>query len=284
MLPRPWRVFEKSELTPLLHMSMEQVGKTKVRENLKQSILQTVDLIGGFEKFVERGDTVFLKPNFNTADPFPASTDPAFLRAVVELVYDFGAGAVIIGDASTMSANTRQVMEKLGIFDLLNMKNPPQILVFEQGNWIEKEISEGKYLKKVLIPEVLEEVDKLILLPCLKTHFLAQFTGALKLSVGFMKPSQRMQLHFRNLQEKIAELNKIINPDLIIMDARKCFIDRGPSKGELREPNMILTSKSRVNIDIEGIRIIQSFENNSLVDINPLQLPQIKYAKEIGIK
>lgn len=260
------------------------VGKTKFGEDLKQSILKAVDLIGGFGEFVKAGDTVFLKPNFNTADPFPASTDPAFLKAVVELVYEFDVRSVIIGDSSTMAANTRQVMEKLGTFDLLKMPNPPQRLPFEEGNWVEKEISGGRYLKKALIPDILGQIDKLILLPCLKTHFLAQFTGALKISVGFIKPSQRMQLHFGNLQEKIAELNKIINPDLIIMDARKCFIDRGPSKGELREPNMILTSKSRVNIDIEGIRIIQSFENNSLVDINPLQLPQIKYAKEIGIK
>jgi len=260
------------------------VGKIKFKEDLKQTILQAVDLIGGFREFVKAGEIVFLKPNFNTSDPFPASTDPFFLRAVVELVYEFGAHSVIIGDSSTMAANTRQVMEKLGIFDLLKMKNPPQIFPFEERNWVEKEIPGGRYLKKVLIPDVLEQVNRLILLPCLKTHFLAQFTGALKLSVGFIKPSQRMQLHFRNLQEKIAELNKIINPDLTIMDARKCFIDHGPTKGELREPNMILSSRSRIDIDVEGVRIIQGFENNSLANIDPWEISQIKYAKEIGIQ
>ena len=61
---------------------------------------------------------VLLKPNFNTADPFPASTDPEFLKAIVELVYDCGAKLVMIGESSTYTLNTRKVMEKLGIFDL----------------------------------------------------------------------------------------------------------------------------------------------------------------------
>ncbi len=141
----------------------------------------------------------------------------------------------------------------------------------------------GKYLKFVFVPEILDRADKLILLPCLKTHSQAQFTGSLKLSIGFMKPSQRVRLHWRNLQEKIAELNKIINPNLIIMDARKCFINRGPSEGELREPNFILASDDRIAIDLEGIKIIQSFKGNSLENINPWKLPQIKMAIDLGL-
>jgi len=123
----------------------------------------------------------------------------------------------------------------------------------------------------------------LILLPCLKTHSYAQFTGALKLSVGFMKPSERVHLHLRHLQEKIAELNKLIHPDLIIMDARKCFINEGPAHGDVREPDVILASRNGVAIDVEGIKIIQSFKGNSLEGIDPWELPQIKRAIEFGI-
>jgi len=174
-------------------------------------------------------------------------------------------------------------MEKLKIFDSLNLEPPPRIYIFEEGNWIKKEIPEGKYLKNVSIPAILDRADKLILLTCLKTHSQAQFTGSLKLSIGFMKPSQRVRLHLRNLQEKIAELNKIIKPDLIIMDARKCFINRGPSEGELRTPDLILASDDRIAIDVEGIKIIQSFKGNSLKNINPWKLPQIKMAVEFGL-
>ncbi len=262
---------------------MNKVSKIKVGENLKESVLNSVNELGGFEKFISRGDVVLLKPNFNTADPSPASTDLEFLKVVTELVYDCGAKIVIIGDSSTMSLNTRKVMEKIGVFELEKMERPPRIYVFDERKWIKKTIPGAKYLKSVSVSEYLDKVDKLILLPNLKTHFLAQFTGALKLSIGFVKPFQRVGFHFRNLQEKIAELNKIINPDLIIMDARKCFIKKGPAEGELREPKLILTSTDRVAIDIEGVKIIQEFKGNSLKDIDPYQIPQIKRAIEMGI-
>lgn len=262
---------------------MDKVSKIKVEGSLKETVVKAVNKIGGLVKFINAGEVVLLKPNFNTADPFPASTDFEFLKTVVELVYECGAKMVIVGDASMMALNTRKVMNELKIFDLENLKQSSWVYVFEEGDWIKKEIAGAKYLKSVFVPGILERVDKLILLPCLKTHSLAQFTGSLKLAVGLMKPSQRVRLHMRNLQEKIAELNKIINPDLIIMDARQCFINQGPSEGDIGESNLILASDSRVSIDIEGVKIIQGFKGNSLEGIKPEELPQIKRAIEIGI-
>lgn len=262
---------------------MTKVSKVKFENNLKDAILKAVNEIGGFEKFIDIGDVVLLKPNFNTADPYPASTDFDFLKTVVEIIYDYGAKLVMVGDSSTMSFNTKKIMEKLGIFKLQEIEKPARIYVFEEYRWLKKEIPNGKYLKTVSLTEILERADKLILLPCLKTHKYAKFTGSLKLSVGFMKPIERISLHLTNIQEKIAELNTLIHPNLIIMDARKCFINGGPAQGEVREPNLILASTDRVAIDVEGIKIIQSFSGNSLKNIDPLELPQIKRAIELGL-
>lgn len=262
---------------------MDKVAKVKVGNNLKEAILKGVNSIGSFSSFINPGEVVLLKPNFNTADPFPASTAPDFLKAVTELVYEYGAKIVMIGDSSTMSLNTHRVMEKLGIFELEKMETPPRIYNFDERKWVRKEIPNGRYLKSVAVTEFLEKADKLILLPCLKTHTYAQLTASLKLSVGFMKPFQRVQLHLRYLQEKIAELNKIIKTNLIIMDARKCFVNKGPAEGKVQEPGLLLSSTDRVAIDVEGIKIIQSFKDNSLKNINPLEMPQIKKAIEFGI-
>lgn len=60
-------------------------------EDLKAAIDQVVMAIGGLgklAKLVGRGDTILLKPNFNTADPPPASSNPLFVRAIAELLYD----------------------------------------------------------------------------------------------------------------------------------------------------------------------------------------------------
>jgi len=262
---------------------MKKVSKVKFAGNLRESILKAVNLIGGFERFIQKGEVVLLKPNFNTADPFPASTDFEFLKELIKLIYEREPKLVIIGESSTMSLNTKKVMEKLRVFELLDLENPPRIYIFEEFEWRKKEIPQGKYLKSVSITEILERPDKIILLPCLKTHKYAQYTGALKLAVGFMKPVERIKLHLLNLQEKVAELNTPFKPDLIIMDARKCFINEGPSKGEVREPGLILASDDRIAIDVEGIKIIQSFKGNSLKNLDPWEIPQIKRAIELGI-
>jgi len=262
---------------------MNPISKQKVTQNLKATITKAVAELGGFEKYISKGDTVFLKPNFNTADPFPASSDIGFLKVVTELVYESGADKVILGESSTFSQNTGKNMQKIGVSELAEMDPAPEIVNLDDGKWVKHDIPNGKYLKKASIPEILSKVDKLILLPCLKTHFVAQYTGALKLSVGFMKPSERLKFHIGRVQEKTAELNQLIQPDLIIMDARKCFITKGPMDGEVKEPGLIFASTSRVAIDIEGIKTIQSYKGNDLAEISAEELPQIKKAVELGI-
>lgn len=262
---------------------MAKVSKVKADNDLKESVRKAVEELGGFSSFIKKGEVVLLKPNFNTQDPYPASTDVAFLRAIVELVYEQDPKSVIIGESSTLSLNTRKVMQELGVFELLKMPIPPKIYNFDERDWVEKKIPKARFLKKVKVPKLLDKADKLILLPCLKTHNLAQFTGALKLSVGFIKPYQRTPLHLWHLQEKIAELNTIINSDLVIMDARKCFINKGPNRGKIKEPGLILASKDRVALDIEGVKIIQGYKGNSLRGLDQLQIVQIKKSLELKI-
>lgn len=262
---------------------MDKVAKAPVGSSLKTAIVEALKPLGGIKQFVKKGEVVFLKANFNTADPPPASTDLGFLKVVAELVYEAGAKMVMVGESSTMSLNTRKVLEERGVFELQNLPTPARVYVFEEGEWFKKTIPGGKYLKTISLPAILDRADKVIFLPCLKTHSQAQFTGSLKLSVGFTKPVERLAMHLRNLQEKVADLNKAIRCDLVIMDGRKCFINKGPSRGETAEPNLILASASRVAIDIEAIRVIQGFKGNSLSNINPEELPQIRKALEIGV-
>ena len=54
---------------------MKKVSKVNVKGNLKGAIIKAVDLIGGFNGFIQTGDVVLVKPNYNSTDPFPATTD-----------------------------------------------------------------------------------------------------------------------------------------------------------------------------------------------------------------
>jgi hypothetical protein len=75
------------------------VAKVKAGGDIKSDIKRTIALLGSLEQVIAKGDRVLLKPNFNSQDTYPGSTDPEFLRAVVELLLEVGA-KVTIGESS----------------------------------------------------------------------------------------------------------------------------------------------------------------------------------------
>lgn len=252
-------------------------------QGLKGNILKAVDLIGGFSKVVERGNEILLKPNFNTGDAPPGSSDPDFVKAVIELLHEHGASKVILGESSMFSLSTRKVLEDTGMVRKAEEAGA-EVAPFDEGKWV-KVSTGGKYLRTVSLPERALEAKKLVYVCCMKTHRWAKFTLSLKLAVGFMKPSERMLLHARNLEEKIADLNLVVHPDLVIMDGRKCFINGGPACGELRNPNVVLASGDRIAMDVEAIKVIENFEGANLT-ADPWSYTQIRRAVEleIGVK
>src|SRR3989304_2053163 len=64
-----------------------------------------------------QGKRVLVKPNYNTADPAPASTHPEGLRAFSQWLWDSGAETIMVGDRAGMGA-TRAVMDLAGAFQV----------------------------------------------------------------------------------------------------------------------------------------------------------------------
>lgn len=260
---------------------MTTLAKTKSSGDLKADILKILQPLGGISAFVKPGDKVLLKPNLNTADPYPASSDPEFLKAVIEIVKQANPSEIILGDSCTLFLDTGKVMACLN-FHTLEKEYGVKTVNFDQEKYIKKKI-QGKYLKSISVPAVLEEVDKLILLPCLKVHRFARFTMSLKLGVGIMKKIERTFLHMSHLEEKIAELNLAYTPALIIMDGRKAFITHGPESGQLAEPNILMAGPDRIALDVEGLKILKSFPAENKLNFDPWEFPTIKRAVELDL-
>ncbi|MDH4213872.1 MAG: DUF362 domain-containing protein [Candidatus Thorarchaeota archaeon] len=268
--------------TPYTNLGRYLVSKVRVSDNLKNAINQSVNLIGGFEKIIAPNDTVTIKPNLNTADPYPASSDPQFIRALGEIILNAGAGKLKIIDSSTMRVSTRKVANTIGLTSVAEELDA-ELIFLDEHDWVKVDIPRGKFMKKASIGKPLLERGKTVLAPCLKTHFLARYTGSMKLFVGWLKHSERIKLHLQNLEPKIADLASYFNPDLIVMDARTCFITGGPSSGICSSPNMILASGDMVAIDVEGVRAIQCCNADNKLQMDVWEIPQIKRAVEIGI-
>jgi uncharacterized protein (DUF362 family) len=256
------------------------LSKIAATGELKLDILKAVSMIGGFKKVINKGDKVLLKPNYNSADSPPASSEPQFLRAIVELMFEHGAGKVVVGESSWQALRTRKALERSGTLAVLEGTGA-EIAFFDEGNFVKVNVG-GEYLKQVSLAEEAMNFDKVVYSCCMKTHFRADFSLSLKLAFGFTKKSERIEFHLRHLKEKLVDLNLVVHPNLIIMDGRKCFITGGPFSGEVRNPNLILASGDRVAMDVEAIKIIESFEGSNLRK-NPWSYTQIQRATALGL-
>jgi uncharacterized protein (DUF362 family) len=269
-------------MSPFMQDGLFLVSKVTATDNLKDSIRMAVETIGGFSQVIEAGDTVTIKPNLNTADPYPASSDPEFLRAIGELLLEAGATKLRIVDSSMFALKTCDVADDIGLCSVVGDLDI-ELVYLDEHEWVKREFPKGKHMKSGEIGAPALEGDKLVVVPCLKTHRYARFTATMKSFVGWVGTKDRLRMHARRLETKIADLASFFKPDLIVMDARKVFVTGGPAKGHIESPNLILASGDMVSIDVEGVRILQSYNAKNRLDGDIWEIPQIRHAAQIGI-
>lgn len=256
--------------------------------DLKKDIKRAVDAIGGFGKALRKTDKILLKPNFNSPDPPPAGSSLDFLAAVFQVLQDEGYTNLTLGESvGGPWGPTERVLKMVGA-DQLTREHGVELLDFEKGRWMDVPL-DGEFLDVMAYPASLREFDKIIYLPVMKTHFLAGFTMSLKLTQGLIHPADKGKVHADNhifVAQRVAELNKFIRPDLIIMDGRKSFVSGGPAHGLAVEPGFILASGDQVALDVWGVKILQQWQAVNKLNMYAWRLPQIAQAVkwEIGAR
>jgi uncharacterized protein (DUF362 family) len=238
-----------------------------------------ISAIGGLKKLAKPGETILVKPNFNTAGPPPAASDPRFVAAVIELLYEHGAGSVVLGESSMAGTSTRKTLQRVGMLQAAREAGA-HVVIFEEDEWITVKTG-GAYLKKVSLARAGLEANRIVYVCCLKTHRWADFTMSLKMAMGFVRPRERLGMHLSHLREKLVDINLVITPDLIVVDGRRCFVSGGPSSGVVREPNLILASGDQIAVDVEGLKVIGRHSDSVIKD--PWLLPMIRRAVELDL-
>ncbi len=275
--PKPRKV------NPWRHQGRVIVARVSAADDVRPAIEKTVGLLGRLEQAIGRGDRVLVKPNYNSPDPPPASTDPSFLRAVLEMLVEAGARPTIGESAGGVWRPTRNVFRQVHVDDLARELGVG-LIAFDDADteWVRIRIG-GDYLRELVVPRAAYEADKLVYLPCMKTHRLAGFSGALKLGFGFVAPGQRRGFHAGHLQQKVAEVNLCWQPDLIIMDGRKAFVSGGPNKGQVVEPGLLLASGDLIAVDVEAAKTLLAGGGKNRLPSDPWQSPQVVTAVKHGL-
>ena len=256
------------------------VSFTVTGKDIKKDVLKAVDLLGGFGQSLKPQDRILLKPNFNSDDPPPGSTALDFLTAVIELLREHGCSRISVGESSGRPwVPSAKVFKSIGLSArMAEIKIP--LLDFDQSQYVDVPLG-GEYLDAIAYPKDLENFDKIIYLPTMKTHYLAGFSMSLKITVGLVHLADRTLLHGDNnmfVSQRAAEMNIPVKPDLIIMDGRISFISGGPTIGLAVHPGIILASGDQVALDVQGVRLLQNYAAVNHLAGNAWDLPQIKTA------
>jgi uncharacterized protein (DUF362 family) len=223
-----------------------------------------------FEEFdLAAKDAVALKANYNSDDPFPATTDPETLRTLISLLKAETSAEIVMAERSGMG-NTARVLRNRGISDLSKNLGFSLIDLETQSPEAFEDIrAEGLHWKQGFkIARLFRQADRVVQTCCLKTHrFGGHFTMSLKNSVGLVaaRPPGTHYDYMRELHSSpnqrlmIAEINQFYRTDMVLMDASLGFSTGGPERGRLIKPGLLLASVDRVALDAVGVAVLRLY-------------------------
>ena len=238
-----------------------------------------------------KGKDVLIKPNFNTADPAPASTDNQTLVALIEQIWEMGAKSISLGERSWLP--TQEALIQKGILPVLWKWNV-RVIDFDglqEKDWVHLQSSDMHWKRGFRVARPILETECLVSTCCLKTHqHGGVFTLSLKLHVGVVPTFRngfdymRELHHSRDQRKMIAEINEPFSPSLILLDGVEAFVTGGPTTGKRVRTNLFLASTDRVAIDAVGVAILKSVgTTEEIMGPKIFEQEQIARAAELGI-
>ena len=244
------------------------------RPKIAEAIQKHFELLGGLEKFISRGDTVLLKPNFITpkARRCATQTDPAVIIETARLLKDFGA-MPFIADSPAWSnvftcikaLNMEEDLKKLAV-PVKQLDKPKKCRI-------------GTDNTTVGISSVALDADVIINLAKFKTHQQLTATFAVKNMFGCVSGKQKAYWHFAkgkkadDFCELLIGIYKFLNPALTIIDAVTAMDGPGPIRGRARPLGWLIGGSDPIACETVCCK---------LVNIKPEEIPIIKTAKQTG--
>jgi uncharacterized protein (DUF362 family) len=249
------------------------VSRGVSEEGMKSAVRAVAETTTDFS-WLSKGDAVFIKPALNSGNPYPATTNPTAIAAMVELLKEKGAGRVIVGDMSgiehvklsetELRGSSRRLMERSGMARAVQTAGA-EVHFFEEAGWkafFEDAPVAGTHWKGgIMMPNILKDIDHIILMPRCGRHVLAGSTLGLKAAVGYWRTDTRLEYHrdASTFQEKTAEGNTVETlrkkQRLVLSSADKVLTTFGTDNGHVFQPEtgLVIASESVVAHDMVSL-------------------------------
>ncbi len=256
-------------------MSKDRITKNQQDSGGKKTVLVTKEypelkrsmheIFSFFDRAVDSSRGFFLKPNI----VFPVSPDsgqitrPAIVCAVIETLREmYGEVTIIIGEGTAAGTWPEENFAISGYSDLARELGVQMVNL----DIVERKKVAWKYGELEIPCIALDYIH--INLPILKLSSAAVISGAIKNTKGLILPEKKKLFHRLGLHGPLAELAKIVKPDITILDCSNF----------LRKGNVFISGTDTVNIDILAAKLL-NIEEPEYMRI----LKQQGYAEEDGI-
>ncbi len=243
--------------------------------NVTEAITRQFDVLGGLERFVQRGDTVLLKPNFiapRSHRRFATQTHPAVILAAATLLKDYGAKPFVADSPAWTNARTcaralelTEPLAKLGV-PIRELHEPRPCRL-------------GPEKPRVKLSGVALDADGVINLPKFKAHQQLVTSFAIKNMFGCLCGKRKALWHFKKGDDTAAfctlliDIYRHVGPALTIIDGIVAMEGQGPINGASKPLGWLIAGVDPIACE----RVCCH-----LIDLEPGRVPIVRTAGEIG--
>ncbi len=223
-----------------------------------------------------RGRTL-LKPNLVASGPLfqHAYTRPEFTEGVLLALKDRDDGAMTelaVGERCGITVPSRHAFEGADYFPMLKRAGAKHYF-FEEEQQVEIPLThDGRLRDYLFTPEPVAKADYFVNCPKFKAHPWTTVTFSIKAYIGIQDDRHRLIDHDHRLDEKIADLQFIVQPELIVIDAIVAGEGRMLTPVP-RDLNLIVMGNNQVAFDSVCCQII---------GVNPKDVPHIALTAQRG--
>ena len=235
-----------------------------------------VKIIQIYKQQIDEAQSIFIKPNIVSIEPYPTTTNPKTLDTLLTLLSD---KIIVVGDGHAVDTGiTKNILENSDLKTVCDKHNIELTNLYKKKMKTTKS-KRGYKIKTSIIPN---ECDYVISLPVLKAHKKCGISGALKNQFGYLSKFDRILMHakIKDIHKGIAETNLANKTNLFIVDAIETLIKaqerrHGGCKAKL---NSMIAGTDPVALDTFGHQLLQKLDPTIMENVK-----HIDYAQKIGV-
>lgn len=245
-------------------------------ECVQNMLSESVRLIGGFDKVIQRGSTAFIKANIVTGQSPDSAvcTDLRVLEGLVKILKEKGCGSVTVGEGASVDVtNARMAFQQTHIDEAVRRAGG-EVAYLDEEEYIDIDISNAYSMKQISLPKRVLDADIIVSSPKMKTHIMTLATLGIKNLWGLLKRRDKQCLHNESIHGKLIDITRTLKPDLTIIDGLIAGEGCGPIYPNPVHMDVIVSSTDIVAADAVA---------SAVMGVDPFEVTTTALASKEGL-